>query len=330
MFDRALSTTARYAFAFNQTPARMVLDPLYTVVAKGLLSGDVPRSEKLLAREIPDDLYAGYRARSRRLQYFIEDWDFAAARPDLLTPRERSVVHTTTLGETSGMTVSDGFLRAFRTSVELSSFFGTWFVEELNHFRGFHRYTEIMGERWPESKVRAVAEIEFRVYSDDPMEIVACNMYQELLAFLVYRSFSRQVRDPFLGKMVARFAKDELRHYKFYEEVVARRIQKDADFRVTVLKVFLKATTPFNQVSGGVGPTLEHVENGLFYFRRAEYDYFLDQVEHLLGTRLPTLFETYFSMLAPTCESCRLQTFRCGCEVYEPRGEASAPTSSPV
>jgi acyl-[acyl-carrier-protein] desaturase len=327
MFDRALTTTARYAFAFNQTPARFLLDPLYTAVAKALLAGDIPRSPRLLDRDLPDDLYAGYRARARKLQYFIEDWDFSEARPELLTPRQRAVVHTTTLGETSGMTVSDGFLRAFRTSIELSSFFGTWFVEELNHFRGFHRYAEIMGERWPEARVSRVAEIEFRAYSDDAMEIAACNMYQELLAYLVYRSFSRQVGDPFLAKMVARFAKDELRHYKFYEEVVARRIQQDADFRVTVLKVFLKATTPFNQVSGGVKQTLEHVQNGLFYFRKDEYDYFLDQVEHLLGIRLEGLFETYFSMLAPTCELCSLQSFRCSCEVYEPRAEGRGDAS---
>ncbi len=319
MLDRALATTARYAFAYNQTSARVLLDPLYTLAARALLRGDVPLSPRLRARSIPDDLFAEYRARSRKLQYFIEDWDFTEARPELLTARERGVVHTTTLGETSGMTVSDGFLRAFRTSVELSSFFGTWFVEELNHFRGFHRYVERMGERWEQARVDAVAEVEFRAYSEDPLEIATCNMFQELLAFLVYRSFARQAGDPFLSQMVARFAKDELRHYKFYESVVARRIQQDPAFRTTVLKVFLKATTPFNQVSGGARKTLAHVQNGLFYFRASEYAYFLDQVEHLLGTRLERLFDLYFGMLAPACSICARPTFRCACERYEPR-----------
>jgi hypothetical protein len=317
MLDRALATTARYAFAYNQTPARVLLDPLYGLVARALLRGDVPLTPRLAERVFPADLYEGYRERSRKLQYFIEDWDFAEARPELLTARQRGVVHTTTLGETSGMTVSDGFLRAFRTSTELASFFGTWFVEELNHFRGFHRYVERMGERWPRERVHAVAEIEFRPYSEDPLEIATCNMYQELVAYLIYRSFARQVGDPFLARMVARFAKDELRHYKFYEEVVARRIQAQPSFRTTVLKVFLKATTPFNQVSGGVRETLDHVQNGLFYFRRAEYDYFLDQVEYLIGTRLEPLFSTYFSTLAPRCDRCAALTFRCGCERYE-------------
>src|SRR5207253_1103707 len=119
-----------------------------------------------------------------------------------------------------------------------------------------------------------------------------------------YRSFSKQVGDPFLAQMTARFAKDELRHYKFYEEVVARQIKNDPTFRTTVLKVFLKATTPFNQVSGGAKATLDHVANGLFYFRASEYAYFLDQVEYLLGVRLEKLFETYFGMLSPTCDGC--------------------------
>ncbi len=317
MLDQVLSSTARYLFAYNQTPARLVLDPLYAMVARALLHGEVPLSPRLLAREYEDDLYVGYRERSRKLAYFIEDWEFSEARPELLTARQRGMVHTTTLGETSGMAVSDGFLRAFRRSTELASFFGTWFVEELNHFRGFHRYVEQMGERWPRERVHAVAEVEFRAYSDDPLEIAACNMYQELLAYLVYRSLGKQVGDPFLAKMVTRFGKDELRHFKFYQDVVARQIKRDPSFRVTVLKVFLKATTPFNQVSGGAGPTLRNVQNGLYYFRKAEYEYFLDQVEFLLGSRMGALFEVYFRMLAPRCERCHELTFRCGCEIFE-------------
>lgn len=308
-----LSSIARFLFAHNQSAAAVVLDPIYRLVSRATLRGAVPLSPRLADRHYPSDLYTPYRARARRLQYFIEDWDFDLARPELLTARERTVVHTITLGETSGMAVSDGFLRAFRTSPELASFFGTWFVEELNHFRGFHRYTERMGEAWPADRVDAVAEVEFRPYSDDAMEIAACNMFQELLAYLIYRSLAKQVGDPFLGRMIGQFAKDELRHFKFYQDVVARRIQSEPDFRVTVLKVFLKATTPFNQVAGGWRPTLDHLANGLYYFRRAEYDYFLDQVEFLLGTPLEPLFSASLEILTSTCERCEQKTFRCTC-----------------
>src|SRR5689334_23770919 len=49
-----------------------------------------------------------------KLQYFVEDWDWSEARPDLLTARQRQMMHTVALGETSGAAVSDGFLRSFR------------------------------------------------------------------------------------------------------------------------------------------------------------------------------------------------------------------------
>jgi hypothetical protein len=311
------STAVRYAFAYNQTRLRTVLDPVYSLVSKALLRDSTPLSKALAARTFDDNLYDAYRQRARKLQYFVEDWAFDEARPDVLTAQERRFVHTTTLGETSGMAVSDGFLRAFRTSPELGPFFGTWFVEELNHLRGFHHYVVKMGDRWPADKVHAVAEVEFRPYSDDVNEVAACNAFQELVAYLVYRSFGAQVKDPFLAKMVKQFAKDELRHFRFYQDVVARHIQRQPRFRATVLKVFLKATTPYNQVSGTPLEAVTHLENGLFYFRAAEFEYFLDQVEFLLGTRLESLFDLYFSQLSSTCPQCSSLTHRCRCVEFE-------------
>src|SRR4029078_1127206 len=103
-------------------------------------------------------------------------------------------------------------------------------------------------EAGPVDGARDVAAVEFLDYANDPREVAACNMYQELVGYLVYRSFGKQANDPFLAAMLKQFAKDELRHYKFYQQCVARRIQRDPAFRKTVLKVFLKATSPFNQV----------------------------------------------------------------------------------
>jgi len=313
-----IAPLARFAFAHNQGPARIVLDPIYRVVARSLLPAQLPLSSRLTAQRYDEDLYERYREQSRKLQYFVEDLDFTSARPDLLTERERAFVHTSTLGETSGMAVADGFLRAFRRSPELASFFGTWFVEELNHFRGFHRYAALMGERWSSTRVDAVAEVEFRPYADDPLEIAACNMFQELMAYLIYRAFAREAHDPFLADMALRFSKDELRHFKFYESVVARAIQRDPSFRVTVLAIFLKATTPFNQVSGGASATLGHVATGLYYLRAREYAYFLDRVEFLLGTRLESLFEASLEIMTSRCQRCDEHTFRCACMAARP------------
>jgi hypothetical protein len=324
MLETTLRTAAKYVFAINQSPAKIVLDPIYSFVSARLLSGEIPLSPHLVAATFPENLYFEYRNHSRKLTYHVEDWDFSAARPELLTKRQREMMHTVALGETSGAAVADGFLRAFRPQPELAAFFGTWFVEELNHFLGYHLYLDRMNEAWPVERAAAVAAVDFRPYADDPYEVAACNMYQELLGYLVYRSFGKQVHDPFLAHMLKQFAKDELRHYKLYQQFVARHIQRNPSFRKTVLKVFLKATSPFNQVSGGVSQVIEHLEHGIFYFRKPEFEFFLDQVEYLLGTRLEPFFSWFFSKNAPPCEHCGEELFRCACERFEgPAPEAS-------
>lgn len=329
MLDSALRATARYVYAFNQSRAKVVLDPIYSLVSARLLAGEIPLSPRLAAAKFPDNLFLDYRQYSRKLHYHVEDWDFSAARPELLTARQREMMHTVALGEASGAAVGDGFLRAFRTHPELAAFFGTWFVEELNHFLGYQLYLERMNERWPMARARAVAEVEFRPYAEDAYEVAACNMYQELLGFLVYRSFGKQANDPFLAQMLKQFAKDELRHYKFYQQFVARRIQRDPSFRKVVLKVFLKATSPYNQVSGGATQVIEHLQRGIFWFRKPEFEFFLDQVEYLLGTRLESFFAWYFQKNAPPCEQCGEELFRCGCERFEgPVPDVEVPAAS--
>ncbi|MHB1843989.1 MAG: hypothetical protein ACYCWW_04015 [Deltaproteobacteria bacterium] len=318
MLSAPLRNAALYLSAMNQSRAKVVFDPIYELVARALLRDDPPMSPKLLEKRYPEILFLDYRARNRKLAYYVEDWDFSLARPELLTPRQRQMMHTVALGETSGAAVGDGFLRAFRTIPDLAAFFGVWFVEELNHFLGYHRYLERMNEAWPQERALAVAEVEFRPYSDDPMELAACNMYQELLGYLIYRSFGQQARDPFLSKMLTRFAKDELRHYIYYQDVVGRHLQAHPGFRRTILKVFLKATSPFNQVSGGPKQFVEHLRRGIFYFRKAEFDYFGDQLELLLGKRLDGFFGRYFEGQLPPCQSCQKELYLCGCEEYEP------------
>ncbi|HET6613937.1 MAG TPA: acyl-ACP desaturase [Kofleriaceae bacterium] len=315
--EKGFRRSAMLAYALNQSRAKVVMDPIYLAVAKRLLRGTGGPSAKLSAAVFPSNLYVPYRAQSRRLQYFIEDWDFSAARPELLTARQRQMMHTVALGETSGAAVSDGFLRAFRTHPELAAFFGTWFTEELNHFVGYHMYLRQMGEPWPAARGLEVARTEVLPYADDPMEVAACNMYQELLGFLIYRSFSRQVKDPFLARMLAQFAKDECRHFRFYQDVVARHLQENPSFRAVVLKVFLKATSPYNQISGGPKNVIDHLTMGAFYFRKPEYEYFLRQNAYLFGTDLRSFWDWYFKGVVEACTFCGAETFQCACEHYE-------------
>jgi hypothetical protein len=315
------------AYAWNQSRAKILMDPIYMAVAKRVLPRSTPLGTKLRAETFAENLYLPYRAQSRKLQYFIEDWDWSAARPELLTPRQRQMMHTVALGETSGSAVADGFLRSFRTNPELAAFFGTWFVEELNHFMGYHLYLAKMDEAWPAERGLEVAEVSFVPYADDPMEVAAANMYQELIGFLVYRSFAKQAKDPFLAKMVAQFAKDECRHFRYYEDVVARHIQRHPEFRHNVLRVFLKATSPYNQVSGGASNTLDHLAMGAFYFRKPEYEYFLKENAYLFGTDLRSFWDWYFRGVAEPCIHCAKAPYQCECEHFED-GEP-APVKNP-
>jgi hypothetical protein len=317
LLESTFRRSAMWAYALNQSRAKVVMDPIYLTVAKRLLRNTLGPSAKLRAETFPPNLFFPYRAQSRKLQYFIEDWDWSQARPELLTPRQRQMMHTVALGETSGSAVADGFLRAFRTQPELAAFFGTWFTEELNHFVGYHMYLRQMGEAWPAAAGMAVAETDVLPYADDPMEVAACNMYQELLGFLIYRSFAKQVKDPFLAEMLSQFAKDECRHFKFYQDVVARHLQENPSFRPVVLKVFLKATSPYNQISGGPANVIDHLTMGAFYFRKREYEYFLRQVHYLLGTDLRPFWDWYFKGVVDPCTSCALPTVQCECEHYE-------------
>ena len=324
MLEQTFRSIAKYAYALNQGPARHVMDPIYEAICARLVPDSIPLSKGLASADLDGNLYFRYRGASRKLTYFIEDWDFSQARPDLLTTRQKQMMHTVALGETSGSAVADGFLRAFRTDPELAAFFGTWFTEELNHFIGYHLYLHRMGETWPGQRGLDVARVEWTPYARDPRELAAANMYQELIGFLVYSGFSRQAKDPFLARMLLQFAKDELRHYKFYQQVVARKIRAEPRFRRTVLKVILKATTPYNQVSGGTNNTLHHLELGSFYFRKREYDLFLREVEYLLGTRLQGFFDWFFKGIAPPCTYCGLELAQCACEHYE---DGQAPKS---
>jgi len=326
--ETAFRRAAMYAYAFNQSRAKVVMDPIYMAVARRVLPAETPLSKKLASDRFDENLFLAYRAQSRKLAYFVEDWDWSQAKPELLTPRQRQMMHTVALGETSGSAVADGFLRSFRTHPELAAFFGVWFTEELNHFMAYHLYLAKMNETWPAERGLEVAEVQFEPYADDPMEVAAANMYQELIGFLVYRSFGKQVKDPFLAKMLAQFAKDECRHFRYYQDVVARHIQQNPDFRYNVLRVFLKATSPYNQVSGGPSNVLDHLAMGAFYFRKAEYDYFLRENEYLFGTNLKSFWDWYFKGVVEPCAFCQSAPYQCSCEHFED-GEP-APVKNPT
>jgi hypothetical protein len=322
--ERLVKAGIRYGVAVNQGPAKLLLDPLYEAVAARLVES-VPLDPRLAATRYEDNLFFKYARNARRVQWSVHELDFRRARPERLTARQRALVHTFATGETSGFTVGASFLEAFRNSPELGSFFSVWLHEENNHYWAFHAYLERIGEAWPRARKEEVTSVEFLPYSRDPLEVAAANMHQELMGYLVYRSFARHCGDPFFAALVDTIAKDELRHYKFYQAVVGREIQRNPRFRAIVLKHFFKASTPLNQVSGSPRRVVANLLGPAFYFRGPEFRYLGGQLQFLLGDPFEPWFAWFYRRNFPPCGRCGEETFRCFCARIEEDAPAQGP-----
>jgi len=62
---------------------------------------------------------------------------------------------------------------------------------------------------------------------------------------------------------------------------------------------------------------LHHLELGLFYFRKPEYEQFKKHVGYLLGDELGSFFDWFFTGNAPPCTICRRHLVQCDCAQYE-------------
>ena len=139
ILEHGFRRSAMVAYALNQSRAKVVMDPIYLAVARTLLRGHERPSEKLPAPSSPPTC-SSRTARFAQAAVLRRRLGLRRRAARALTPRQRQMMHTVALGETSGAAVADGFLRAFRTHPELAAFFGAWFTEELNHFFGYHLY----------------------------------------------------------------------------------------------------------------------------------------------------------------------------------------------
>lgn len=78
LLEKAFRRSAMWAYALNQSRAKVVMDPIYLVIAKRLLRGTTGPSAKLLTERFPQNLYFPYRAQSRKLAYDkridIDEW----------------------------------------------------------------------------------------------------------------------------------------------------------------------------------------------------------------------------------------------------------------
>src|SRR5678815_2590060 len=75
MFDPRASAqavfrkSAMWAYAFNQSRAKVLMDPIYLAVARRILEKETPLSRKLASEKFEGNLFLAYRTQSRRLQY---------------------------------------------------------------------------------------------------------------------------------------------------------------------------------------------------------------------------------------------------------------------
>ena len=86
-------------------------------------------------------------------------------------------------------------------------------------------------------------------------------MYQELVAYSL-SLMARQVKDPFLAKMIDAVRQGRAAPLHALPGVVARDIQRHPDFRYDVLKHFSRPRAR-NQVSGGATENVDHLSREL-------------------------------------------------------------------
>ena len=67
LLEKTFRRSAMWAYALNQSRAKIVMDPIYLAVAKRLLRDTSGPSTKLLSEKFPENLYFPYRAQSRKL-----------------------------------------------------------------------------------------------------------------------------------------------------------------------------------------------------------------------------------------------------------------------
>jgi hypothetical protein len=70
-FEKLLRRSAMWAYALNQSRAKVVMDPIYLATAKMLLRGTNQPSTKLMTETFAPNLYLPYRSLSRKLAYWI-------------------------------------------------------------------------------------------------------------------------------------------------------------------------------------------------------------------------------------------------------------------
>jgi acyl-[acyl-carrier-protein] desaturase len=187
--------------------------------------------------DLPDMSRLGAQAveRGHQRQWSIEDLDWAALRPELLTDDDRSVVRFITLIEdhipgylgtllqTFPTTGADLEIEEFCFNREYFRFLIAWANDEERHASVLTRYQVEAELNSPAQLIRELAEEGRKSFSlpyEHPLQVFTYTLVQEKATQLFYQLFRNKVKEPVLRDLLNRLARDEARHFAFYTELV--------------------------------------------------------------------------------------------------------------
>jgi acyl-[acyl-carrier-protein] desaturase len=204
--------------------------------AEGLI-GDAERIGLLTMQ----DLVRQSAQRGARRQWSIDELDWTALRPELLTATDRSVVRFITFIEdhipgyltfflnTFPVVGTDLGVEEFCFNREYFRFLIAWAHDEERHASVLTRYQIEAGISEPDKLVIELAEEGRKQFSLPYGQAIHCFAYtliQEKATQLFYQRFRNVVTEPVLHDMLNRLARDESRHFAFYCQLVAAYVQR--------------------------------------------------------------------------------------------------------
>lgn len=204
--------------------------------AEGLI-GDAERIGLLTMQ----DLVRQSAQRGARRQWSIDELDWTALRPELLTATDRSVVRFITFIEdhipgyltfflnTFPVVGTDLGVEEFCFNREYFRFLIAWAHDEERHASVLTRYQIEAGISEPDKLVIELAEEGRKQFSLPYGQAIDCFAYtliQEKATQLFYQQFRNVVTEPVLHDMLNRLARDESRHFAFYCQLVAAYVQR--------------------------------------------------------------------------------------------------------
>jgi hypothetical protein len=179
-------------------------------------------------------------ARGARRQWAIDDLDWAALRPEQLSPTDRSAVRFLTYIEDHIPGYLTYFLELFpltdQESVEefcfnreYFRFLVAWAYDEERHAAALTRYQIDAGINDPDTLLAELAAEggkKFMLPYEQPIQAFTYALVQEKATQLFYQRFKDVVREPVLRDLLTRLARDEARHFAFYSNLVGEYVAR--------------------------------------------------------------------------------------------------------